>query len=181
MTRFFLALIAVVSVLAVVPYAGEAQKATPKKDALPKSNQVYVKIILAHRPGEPTTRTDQPSSPGSRSSSRNAGRPNSPPRPRGCLLLIRGEAQVWDGAVDGKQCGCPTAGRIVERADGRIKVLVDGWGPGYTKVTVSLKDEPGSREIAAVERIKMEEGLPYVAVLIGPPPEKPAAPADGKK
>ena len=53
MTRLFLASIAVVSALAVVPYAGEAQKPTPKKGALPKSNQVYVKIIL---PTDPATR-----------------------------------------------------------------------------------------------------------------------------
>ena len=54
-------------------------------------------------------------------------------------------------------------------------------GPRYSEVTVSLTDEPGSREIAAVEEIKTEQGLPYVAVLIGPPPENPAAPADHKK
>ena len=53
MTRFFLASIAVVSVLAVVPYAVEAQKPTPKKGALPKSNQVYVKIIW---PTDPANR-----------------------------------------------------------------------------------------------------------------------------
>ena len=53
MTRLFLASIAVVSALAVVPDAVKAQKATPKKGALPKSNQVYVKIIL---PTDPATR-----------------------------------------------------------------------------------------------------------------------------
>jgi hypothetical protein len=73
------------------------------------------------------------------------------------------------------------AGQIAERADGRIKVLLDGWGPDLVRVTVSLKDEPGSRAIAAVEEAKTEQGLPYVPVLIGPPPEKPAAPTDHKK
>jgi hypothetical protein len=73
------------------------------------------------------------------------------------------------------------AGDIAERADGRIKVLLDGWAPFYVKVTVSLTDEPGSRAIAAVEEAKTEQGMPYVAVLIGPPPEKPAAPTDHKK
>ena len=53
MTRLFLALIAVVSALAVAPYAVKAQKPTPKKGALPKSNQVYVKLIL---PNDPATR-----------------------------------------------------------------------------------------------------------------------------
>ena len=50
MTRLFLASIAVVSALAVVPYAPEAQKPTPEKGALPKSNQVYVKIIWPTAP-----------------------------------------------------------------------------------------------------------------------------------
>ena len=65
---------------------------------------------------------------------------------------------------------CPVGGEIVERADGRIKVRVDGWAPipGFG-VTVSLKDEPGSREFAAVEKLKDDSGMPYVAVLIGPP------------
>jgi hypothetical protein len=58
MTRLFLASIAAVGALAVVPYAVDGQKSTPKKDALPKSNQVYVKIIL---PIDPATRgKDQP-------------------------------------------------------------------------------------------------------------------------
>src|SRR5262249_47324 len=52
MTRLFLASIAVVSALAVVPYAVEAQKPSQEKGAMQKSNQVYVKIIL---PIDPAT------------------------------------------------------------------------------------------------------------------------------
>ena len=52
MTRLFLASIAVVSALAVVPYAVKAQEPTPKKAALPKSNQVYVKIIWPTEPAK---------------------------------------------------------------------------------------------------------------------------------
>jgi len=74
------------------------------------------------------------------------------------------------------------SGHIVERADGRIKVHLRGWSPAANPgVTVSLTDEPGSREIAAVERLKDDSGMPYVAVLIGPPPEKPAASTDHQK
>jgi hypothetical protein len=73
------------------------------------------------------------------------------------------------------------AGKITERADGRIEVLLSGWGPGGDRVTVSLTDEPGSRAIAAAEHPKTEQGLPYVAVFIGPPPQKPAAATDHKK
>jgi hypothetical protein len=58
MTRLFLASIAVVSALGVVPYGVKAQKATATKGVLPKLNQVYVKIIL---PADPATRAkDRP-------------------------------------------------------------------------------------------------------------------------
>jgi hypothetical protein len=48
-------------------------------------------------------------------------------------------------------------------------------------VTISLTDEPGSRALAAVEQLKTDQGIPYVAVLIGPPPEKSTAPTSGKR
>ena len=97
------------------------------------------------------------------------------------LVYKRDESTpVWDGKLDGKQCACSVGGDIPERANGRVKVLLQGWGPGGAKVTVSLTDEPGSREIVAVEEAETERGLPYVAVLIGPPPENPA-PTDHKK
>jgi hypothetical protein len=183
MTRLFLASIAVVSALAVVPYAVKGQKPTPEKGALPKSNQVYVKIIL---PTDPATRDkDRPVVESwiaeqlkKRGQSKFTAVTGWVP-----LTVKRLEStEVWDGGLDGKAWGCPVAGQITERADGRIKVLLDGWSPAAGRgVTVSLTDEPGSREIAAVERIKTEQGLPYVAVLIGPPSEKPAAPTDHKK
>jgi hypothetical protein len=183
MTRLFLASIAVVSVLAVMPYAGETQKATPKKGTPPKSNQVYVKIIL---PIDPATRDkDQPTVESwiaeqlkKRGQSKFTAATAWVP-----LVYKRLEAtEVWDGRLDGKTWGCPVSGDIPERADGRIKVSVDGWAPvaGFG-VTVSLKDEPGSREIVAVEKFKDDGGMPYVAVLIGPPPENPAASTDPKK
>jgi hypothetical protein len=182
MTRNFLASIAVVSALAMVPYAVKAQKPTPKKDALPKSNQVYVKIIL---PGDPATRDkDRPVVESwiaeqlkKRGQSKFTAATAWVP-----LTFKRFEStEVWDGTLDDKTWGCPVDGDIPERADGRIKILLKGWSPGYAEVTVLLTDEPGSREIAAVKKIKTEQGLPYVAVLIGPPPEKPAAPTDDKK
>jgi hypothetical protein len=106
-------------------------------------------------------------------------------------LVDKGEklafpTEVWDGDLDGKTWGCPVDGKIVERAGGRIKVHLGGWSPGANRgVTVSLTDEPGSREIAAGEHPdpETERMMPYayVAVLIGPPPEKLAAPTDQKK
>ena len=184
MTRLFLASIAVVSAVAVVPYAVKAQEATPKKGALPKSNQVYVKIIL---PTDPATREKDPPVVESwiAEQLKKRGQSKFTAATAWVHLAVKGEesTRVWDGTLDGKGWGCPTTGRIVERADGRIKVLLDGWGPALVRVTVSLKDEPGSREIAVVPETETETGVPYgyVAVLIGPPPEKTVAPVEQKK
>ena len=184
MTRFFLASIAVVSAVAVVPYAVKAQEATPKKGAQPKFNQVYVKIIL---PGDPATRdkdrpvveswiAEQLKKRGrSKFTAATAWVPlDFSPVTGG---LDDHATPVWDA----KGWGCPVSGEITERADGHITVRLIGWGPGGDRVTVSLRDEPGSRAIVAVEEAKMEQWLPYVAVLIGPPPEKHGAPTDHKK
>src|SRR5207248_3394175 len=104
MTRLFLASIAVVSALAVVPYAVEAQKPTPKKGDLPKSNQVFLKIIL---PGDLATRdkdrpiieswiAEQLKQPGQSKSTAATG----------WVLLDRSRKSaiiVWDGKL-GKRC-----------------------------------------------------------------------------
>ena len=189
MTRLFLASIAVVSALAVVPYAGKAQAPTPKKGALPKSNQVYVKIIL---PTDPATRDKERPVVESwiAEQLKKGGQSKFTAATAWVPLVDKKEefafpTEVWDGVLEGKTWGCPVDGEIVERADGRIKVLLRGWGPGGDRVTVSLTDEPGSREIAAGEHPdpETEQGRPYayVAVLIGPPPEKPAAPTGKSK
>ena len=182
MTRLFLASIAVVSALAVVPYVVKAQKPTPKKGALPKSNQVYVKIIL---PTDPATRDKGRPVVESWIAEQLKKRGQSKfTAATGWVPLVKKRFEstaVWDGRLDGKECNCHVFGDIPERTDGRIKVLLDGWAPCPAGVTVSLRDEPGSRAIAAVERARTEQGLPYVAVLIGPPPEKPAAPTRHQK
>ncbi|MBI3822175.1 MAG: hypothetical protein HY289_05785 [Planctomycetes bacterium] len=179
MTRLFLASIAVVSALAVVPCAGEAQKPTPKKGALPRSNQVYVKIIW---PTDPAARDkDRPVVESWIAEQlKKRGESKFTAVTAWVPLAAKGEesTRVWNGGLADRNAICPVAGHIVERTDGHIKVVLDGWTPGYKKVTVSLKDEPGSREIAAVAWPKTEQGMPYVAVLIGPPPEKPAAKAE---
>jgi hypothetical protein len=177
MTRLFLA--SVVSVLTVVPCVVEAQQ-PPKKGVVAKSNQVYVKIIW---PTDPAARdADRPVVESWIAEHLKKGGQTKFTAATGWVLLDSSSrfsaTEVWDAKLDGKRWGCPVAAQIDERADGRIKVVLTGWDPGGARVTISLKDEPGSREIAAVEETKREEGLPYVAVLIGPPPENPAAPTD---
>jgi hypothetical protein len=182
MTRIFLASIAVVSALAVVPYAGEAQKKTPNKGALSKSNQVYVKIIW---PTDDATRDKDRSVVESWIAEQLKKRGQSKFTAATAWVPLadkgQGSTRVWNAVLDGKGCGCPVAGQILERADGRIKLILRGWSPGYAEVIISLPDEPGSRALAAVEQRKMAQGLPYVAVFIGPPSEIPAAPTDDKK
>jgi hypothetical protein len=180
MTRQLLALI--VSTLTLVPSAVQAQVATPKEAAQPQSNQVYVKIIM---PTDPADRDQD--HPGVESWIAE----DLQKRGQAKFTAVTGwvpldlspweGTDVWDGGKLGDILYCPVGADIPDRAKGRIKVLLIGWSPGGADVTVSLTDEPGSRAIAAVEEMKTEQGMPYVAVLIGPPPEKLAAPTDRKK
>jgi hypothetical protein len=173
MTRLFLVSITIVSVLIVIPYVVKAQNPTSKKGALAKSYQVYVKIIL---PTDPAARDkDRPVVESWIAEQlKNRGQTKFTAATEWVPLASRGEESmtVWYGRLDDKQWACPVTARIAERGDGHVKVLLDGWAADPTEVTVAVKDEPGSREIAAVERPKTDQGLPYVAVLIGPTPEK---------
>lgn len=180
MTRQLLVLI--VSTLILVPYAMKAEEPTPKKAAPPESNQVYVKIIMPTDPAD-----------------RDQDRPvveswiaeDLKKLGQAKFTAVTGwvpldlspfeATRVWGGGKLGDILCCPVGADIPDRAKGRIKVLLIGWSPGGADVTVSLKDEPGSRVIAAVEKLKTDQGMPYVAVLICPPPEKPAAPTDPSK
>ena len=189
MTRISLAAIAIVSALAVVPFTVEAQKPPPKKDALPRSNQVYVKIIL---PIDPAMRDkDRPVVESWIAEQlKKRGQAKFTAATEWVPLADKREkfevrTEVWDGALDGKFSGlCPVDGRISERTNGRAKIILDG-NIGWNKVTVSLTDEPGSREVAVSEYrdSDTEQIMPYayVAVLIGPPPEISAAPTDPKR
>ena len=180
MTRQLLVLI--VSALTLVPYAMKAEEPTPKKASQPQFNQVYVKIIMPTAPADrdqdhPVVESWIADDLKKLGQARFTAVTGWVP-----LDLSPFEAtHVWDGAKPGNILYCPVGADIPDRAKGRIKVLLKGWDPGGAYVTVSLTDEPGSRGIAAVEKLKTEQGMPYVAVLIGPPPEKPAAPTDQKE
>lgn len=174
-------LVLIVSTFTLLPLTVKAQEPTSKSAGHAKFNRVYVKIIM------PTDSAD---------------------RDKDRLVVEswiaeelkkRGQAKftavtawvsldlgpfdatdVWDGKLGDRQY-CPVGADIPERAKGRIKVLLSGWGPAGGHVTVSMKDEPGRRALAAVEEHKSKLGMPYVAVLIAPPSEKPAARADDEK
>jgi hypothetical protein len=180
MTRQLLVLIA--STLILVPNAAKAEEPTPKNAAPPEFNQVYVKIIMPTAPADrdqerPVVESWIAEDLKKLGQAKFAAVTGWVP-----LDLSPLEAtHVWDGGKLGDVLYCPVGADIPDRAKGRIKVLLIGWSPGGADVTVSLKDEPGSRAIAAIEELKTEQGMPSVAVLIGPPPEKPAAPTDRKR
>ena len=94
---------------------------------------------------------------------------------------------VWDGRLGGKHPYFAVNGDIPERQDGRLLVRLAGWlCPIGGEANITLRDEPGSRAVGPVrllvgkegKRIKIEEGLPYVAVVIAPPPQ-PGATSHG--
>lgn len=87
--------------------------------------------------------------------------------------------RVWDGGRFNKILYCPVGGDIPQRKDGRLLVNVGGWLPGGgCEANIALPDEPGSRAVGPVQILvgkerkpmKTEDPLPYVAVIITPPP-----------
>lgn len=97
-----------------------------------------------------------------------------------CDALLEDEIvnnRVWDGSLTGNHPYCPVGGDIPRREKGYVLVNVGGWTPGGGEANILLADEPGSRAVGPVrlregkegKRDKIEEGLPYVAVIIVPP------------
>lgn len=124
MPRQLLALI--VGMLTLVPYGVKADGPTPKKAAQPTSNRVYVKIIFPtdsvalekDRPVVESWIAEQ---------IKKRGESKITAATAWVLLVEKGvkhedPTPVWEG-------GCGVSGQIGERQDGRIKVLLQGWGP----------------------------------------------------
>ena len=87
--------------------------------------------------------------------------------------------RVWSGGRFSELLYCPVGGDIPKRKDGRLLVHVGGWLPGGgCEANITLSDEPGSRAVGPVQILvgeerkpmKTENPLPYVAVIITPPP-----------
>ena len=76
---------------------------------------------------------------------------------------------LWDGKLDGVHRACMVGADMIERKDGRIKISFGWWGAGGQEATVTLKDEPGSREVVPVIQAKTKHGVPHVAIFIGVP------------
>lgn len=169
--RLVTAIIAFASVLTLVSDAVKAQAPSANKNTPPRSNQVYVKIIL---PVDPAN--DKPDRPVVESWIAKEIRKQGQSKFAAAtdwVPLGRFGSYVWDGIHDDERWVCSVDGFIKERSKGRAEVVLHGWGPAIFSERVSIVDEPGSREIQAVERLKTDDGTPYVAVLISPvvPPE----------
>lgn len=182
--RLFMASITIAVALTVGSYAVNAQTPSANKGTLPDYNQVYVKLILPTGPVKGKTNRPVVES-WIAEQLKKRGQSNFTAATEWVPLDATGEepTAVWDGRLDNEDWGWPVGGGVAKRADGRVEVFLDGWAPVYAGVTISLTDEPGSREIRAVERAKKDQGMPYVAVLIGPPAhhEKPTRASKGPK
>jgi len=171
----------IVSTLVTVPCAVRAEEPTPGEAIQPKSNQVLVKIIM------PTAPADHDQDPQVVESwiAENLKKLG-----QAKFTAVTGwvplnlspleSTDVWNGVL-GERSYCPVGADIERGKDSNIKVHLSGWSPGGAFLTVPLRDEPGSRVIAAVKELQSEQGMPYVAVLIGPPTEKPAPATDPRK
>ena len=170
----------IVSTHILIPCALNAVEPKPKKAVQPRLNQVYVKVIM---PGDPVDRDkDRPVVESWIAEDLKQLGQAKFTAVTGWVPLDLSPLEttdLWDGKL-GKQFYCPV-GADIERAKGPIiKVHVSGWSPGGGFVSVPVKDEPGSRVIAAVKELETEQGMPNVVILVGPPLEKPAV-VDHKK
>lgn len=74
---------------------------------------------------------------------------------------------LWE---DGTHGVCNVQADISERKDGWIKIAIHGGTPVGGTTTVTLKDEPGSREVAPITQAETaKHGMPHVAIFIGLP------------
>ncbi len=171
----------------VAAIAGElpAQKSSAESTARQRFNQVFVKVIVPV-----TSQTPKQDGPAVESwvaeqlkelgESEYFAVTNWVPVCDGLLADDIVDNDVWDGCLKGKHSFCPVGGDIPERENGRLLVSVVGWTPVGGEANITLPDEPGSRAVGPVrmhagqegKRIEIEEGLPYVAVIIAPPPQQ---------
>ncbi len=175
-------LVLIVGTFMLPPLGAKAEQPTPKNAVQPEFNQVYVKLIMptdsadAEKKDRPVVESWIAEDLKKLGQAKCAAVTGWVP-----LDLSPLEAtDVWNGVL-GKQSYCPVGADIPDRAEGRIKVFLSGWSPGGAFVTISLRDEPGSRTIAAVEDFKTEQGMPYVAVFVGLPAETTAAATESKR
>lgn len=173
----------VINMVAAIATELPAQAPTPESSARERFNQVFVKVIVPVTPHTPKQGGPVVES-WVAEQLKQLGESE--------YFAVTDWVPVCDGLladdiVDnrvrliGKLPYCPVGGDIPERENGRLLVSVGGFTPGGGDANIRLPDEPGSRAVGPVrllvgkedgKRIKIEEGLPYVAVIVGPPPQE---------
>jgi len=174
----------------VAAFAAElpAQSSTPQSTARRQFNQVFVKVIVPV-----TSRTPKQDGPVVESwvaeqlkqlgVSEYFAVTDWVPVCDGLLADDLIDNDIWDGRLDGKSPYFPVGGDIPERENDRVLVKVAGWlCPVGGEANITLRDEPGSRAVGPVQILVGKEGkpvklddderLPYVAVIIAPPPQE---------
>ena len=186
MTRPSFVCLLVFNMVAAIVAELPAQAPTPESSARERFNQVFVKVIVpvtAHTPMQDGSVVeswvaDQLKQLGE---SEYFAVTDWVPVCDGLLADDIVDNHVWDGRLGGKHAYFPVDGDIPERENGRLLVKVNGWlCPVGGEANITLRDEPGSRAVGPVrllvgkegKRMKIEEGLPYVAVIVAPPPLK---------
>lgn len=161
-----------------------AQAPTPESIARRKFNQVFVKVIVPV-----TSRTPKTDGPVVESwvaeQLKQLGETeyfavtNWVPVCDALLADDIVDNDVWDGCLNGKHPYCPVGGDIPERKNSHVQISLAGWLPFGVEANIKLLDEPGNRTVRPVQiragkddkPVKTEDRLPYVAVMIAPPPQ----------
>ena len=172
MTRFMLAMtILSCAITPVALVADLPENSSAVEPAQAKAVPIYVKIIWPVDPATPVIERDSPviESWVAKSIVGNEGHATSR-AVTGWVQLVEvpfESTELWDGRLDGVRHTCHAHADISERKDGLITIDVyEGTGG---KTTVTLKDEPGSREVVPVTQVKTKHGVPHVAIFIGLP------------
>ncbi len=170
MTRIALVAVFGFALVQVAQPADAPKNTVPAQPAPAKAAAVYVKIVW---PVDPATLVVDKDRPGIESwivKSVDGVRKADLAAVTGWVLLEekRGEAtSVWDGKLDESIIACRVSAHLSERKDGKIKIVLSGWGPDGSEVTMVINDEPGSREVTPATEAKTKLGIPHVAIFIG--------------
>jgi len=143
--------------------AGGPENRTPALPAPANAPPVYVKIIMPVDPAAPAIEKDRPVIESWISKSIENRHKANFRAVTAWVPLVEEEPDegmiLWYGAGS----VCPVSEDITERKDGWIKISFQGWTPFGSQTTVTLKDEPGSREVVAVTQAERKHGVPHVA------------------
>jgi len=172
MTRFLLAVTILSYMLTPIVLAADVAEApSSSQPALAKAAPIYVKIFWPVDPVAPVTQNDH------RvieswifKSIENRHKANFRAVTAWVPLVEEPfeHTHLWDGTSGGISGVCDVYADITERKDGWIKIAILGGTPVGGITTVTLKDEPGSREVAPITQAETaKREMPHVAIFIG--------------